>query len=448
MKSITTLIHAKYILPVEPMEILENYTLALKDDTIIDLLPTHQAQEQYTAKETIILDHHILSPGLINMHTHSPMALLRGLADDLKLMDWLHHHIWPAETEIMSEAYVEDGTLLACAEMIRSGTTFFNEHYFYPNIIANVARQVGIRARMGVLIITVPTKWANDEKEGIKQALKLLDSEPTNDMLSYCLGPHSPYATSDEAFKEIVKIADERELPIHIHMHESADEISISLEKYKCRPLQHMKALNILSPRTQLVHMSQTTEADVQIIRDSGAHVVHCPESNLKLASGNCPVQLFLDNDINVCLGTDGAASNNDLDMIGEMRTAAFIGKIIAKDSTAVSAEDTLKMATINGARALGLSHLIGSLKAGKKADIMAVDINHLNTQPIYNPISQLVYACHSQQVSDVWVNGKQLLKKGQLTTLDEQAIITKTQSWQGKLRKYAHGVSKKSKNR
>lgn len=448
MKPITTLIHAKYLLPVEPMDILENHSLAIKNDTIIDLLPTQEALKLYEATETINLDHHILCPGFINMHTHSPMALLRGLADDLKLMDWLHNHIWPAETAIMSEEYIQDGTMLACAEMIKSGTTCFNEHYFYPDIIANTAHEIGIRARIGVLIINVPTKWAKDEEDGIKQALKLLDSQASTDMLSISLAPHSPYATSEEALKRIAKIAEERKLSIHIHMHESTDEINISLQKFNCRPLQHMQKINLLSPRTQLVHMTQTTEEDIRIIREMGSHVIHCPESNLKLASGQCPVQLFLNNKINVCLGTDGAASNNDLDMIGEMRSAAFIGKMIANDSTAISAENALRMATINGANALGLSHLIGSLSIGKKADLTAVDINHLNTQPLYNPISQLVYACQSQQVSDVWVAGKRLLKNGQLTTLNEHAILTNTQSWQVKLRKYAHGISQNSKNR
>ena len=448
MTIIDTLIHTKYLLPVEPMEVLIDHSVAIESGTIVSVLPTYKALKRYTAKETITLNHHILAPGLINMHTHSPMTLMRGLADDLKLMDWLHNHIWPAETAIMSKEYVYDGTLLACAEMIKSGTTCFNEHYFYPDIIANVAQEVGMRAKIGVLIINVKTAWAKNEQEVMQKATKLFDQAPTNDMLSFCLAPHSPYATSEETLRTVGILSKETGLPIHIHMHESLEEINISLEKYNVRPLARMKELGILTPRTQLVHMTQVNDADIQLVKEAQCHITHCPESNQKLASGHCLVQYFLDNQVNVCLGTDSAASNNDLDMIGEMRSAALCGKIIAGDPTAVSAENTLRMATINGARALGMDHLIGSISPNKKADLIAIDINFLNTRPLYNPISHLVYSCHSNQVTDVWVSGKRLLENGNLTTINEHAIINKAETWHDRLRKYAHAPSHKGKNR
>lgn len=430
------------------MDVLVDHSVAIESGTIVAVMPSKKALKHYKPKKSVTLNNHILAPGFINMHTHSPMTLMRGLADDLKLMDWLNNHIWPAEKALMSKEYIHDGTLLACAEMIRSGTTCFNEHYFSPDVIANVAHNVGIRARIGVLIINVKTAWAKNEQDALQKAKTLFDQTPMNDMLSYCLAPHSPYATSEETLKEVAILSKEKALPIHIHMHESLDEINISLEKHNVRPLVRMKELGILTPITQLVHMTQTNDDDLKLIKEGNCHVTHCPESNMKLASGQCPVQLFLDNDINVCLGTDSAASNNDLDMIGEMRSAALSGKMIANNPTAVSAEDALRMSTINGARALNMDHLIGSITPNKKADLVAINIDTLNSQPLFNPISHLVYTCQSHQVTDVWVSGKQLLQNAKLTTINQQAIINTVQTWQSKLRKFAHDASKKGKNR
>ena len=435
MPTIDTLLHARWVVPIIPRGMVyEHYSVAIKQGKIVDLLPTAEAKKQYQADNEIELADHVVLPGLVNAHTHSPMVLFRGLADDMVLMDWLQQYIWPAENKLVNAEFMRDGMLLAMAEMISSGTTCFNEHYFYPDITAKVIAEVGMRARVGLLVIGVPIPWSKDAADCLEKAKQCLAEGPPNALIQFGMAPHSPYTNDDETLLKIKALSEQFNLPIHMHVHETAHEISQSLREHGKRPLQRLADLGLLSPLLQNVHMTQVNDEDIQLLKNYGCHVVHCPESNLKLASGYCPVQQLRNAGINLALGTDGAASNNDLDLFGEMRTAALIGKSITNDPTATSTTDILEMATLGGAKALGLDHEIGSLEPGKAADLIALNFNHLNTQPVYHPISHLVYACHSSQVSDVWVAGRQLLKNYTLQTIDREECIISTQKWQSRI--------------
>lgn len=432
---VDTIIHARWIIPVEPESVtLEHHALVIDGGRIVDLLPSALARQKYQATTTENLENHALLPGLINCHSHAAMTLLRGIADDLQLMDWLQNHIWPLEQKWMSEAFVRDGTDLAIAEMILGGTTCFNDMYFFPEITAGQAVHHGIRANIGLIAIDFPSVWAQNSDEYIEKGLALHDQLRHEPLITTAFAPHAPYTVSDEPLRKIRMYADELELPIHMHIHETLHEVEQEQAKTGLRPLQRLHALGLVNPSLLAVHMTQMNDDEIRLFAESGAHIVHCPESNLKLASGFCPVAKCVEAGINVALGTDGAASNNDLDMFGEMRTAALLAKAVAGDARAVPAMTALQMATINGAKALGLDHEIGSLSAGKAADVIAIDLAPLETQPVYCPISQIVYAASRQQVTDVWVAGKRLLNQRNLTTVNRADLTAKISEWQQRL--------------
>lgn len=432
---IDTIIHATWVAPVEPENTIYNdYSIVIHEGRIHDLLPKQEVLNKYTSDVEIYLDNHVLIPGLINSHTHSPMSLMRGLADDLPLMDWLNNHIWPTEQKHVSAEFVLDGSLLACAEMIRSGTTCFNDMYFFPEETARAVEQSGIRAKLGLILIDFPSAWAKDADEYLSKGIELHDQLHNNSLISTAFAPHAPYTVSDEPLKRIATYAEELDIPIHIHLHETADEVEQALSQTGKRPIARLHELGLLSPRLLAVHMTQLTAAEINLASETGAHVLHCPESNLKLASGFCPTYKLQQAGINVALGTDGAASNNDLDMIAEMRTAALLAKAVANNASALPAKDILRMATINAARALGLDSEIGSLEIGKSADIAAVDLGGIENQPVYNPVSQLIYSAGRENVSNVWVAGHHILKNRELTTLDEKSILQKAAYWQEKI--------------
>jgi 5-methylthioadenosine/S-adenosylhomocysteine deaminase len=434
--NIDTLIHAKWIIPVEPKNTVhENYSIAIKDGKIEAILPTDKARDKFTASEEHNLGNHALIPGLINAHTHAAMNLFRGLADDLPLMDWLNNHIWPAETKWVNPDFVKDGTELAVAEMIRSGTTCFNDMYFFPDQTAEVCSHVGMRVVVGLILIDFPTAWAKDADDYIFKGEQVHDKYKHDSLVNTAFAPHAPYTVSDEPLKRINVIAEELDIPIHMHIHETAFEVEQSIELHGKRPLQRLSELGLLSPRMLAVHMTQLEKEEIKELAKLSVSVVHCAESNLKLASGFCPVGDLVKAGVNVCIGTDSAASNNDLDMLGEMRTAALLAKGVANDSTCLDAHTTLKMATLNGAKALGLNDSIGSLKKGKQADIVAINIDQLETAPLYDPVSQIVYSSNRQQVSDVWVAGKQLLKDRELTNMEYSKLMEKAKEWEEKIK-------------
>lgn len=435
MKNVDTLIHARWVIPVEPHDtVLEYHSIAISDGRITEVLPTEQARQEYQAETVVELEEHALIPGLINAHTHAAMSLLRGLADDLPLMEWLQEHIWPAEANWVSSEFVHDGSQLAIAEMLRGGVTCFNDMYFYPDVTGRVSDQAGMRAVLGLIVIDFPTVWAQNAEEYLHKGLEVHDRFRSNSLITTAMAPHAPFTVSDEALRQAAMYAEELDIPLHIHLHETAHEVTEAEQQNGKRPLQRLADLGLHSPRLLSVHMTQLSDEEISHYATSGGHVIHCPESNLKLASGFCPVHKLQQAGINVALGTDGTASNNDLDMFGEMRTAALLAKAVAEDASALPAADALRMATLNGAKALGLDEITGSLEAGKAADISAVHLGSLETQPLYHPISQLVYATGRDKVSDVWVAGRRLLKQRQLTTLDESAILTQAARWQRKI--------------
>ncbi len=436
METIDTLLKARWVIPVEPDgACLDHHSVAIHHGDIVAVLPTAQAVATYDATTVVELSNHALIPGLVNTHTHAAMSLFRGLADDLPLMDWLNHHVWPAETKWVNEQFIHDGTQLCIAEMLKSGTTCFNDMYFFPDEVARVCIAAGMRACVGLIMIEFPTAWAQDAQEYLDKGLAVHDEFRHSELVSTAFAPHAPYTVSDESLGKIRMFADELDLRIHMHVHETAHEVDESMARFDMRPLERLSRLDLLNPKLLAVHMTQLLAPEIEALKECGVHVVHCPESNLKLASGYCPVQELVQQDVNVALGTDGAASNNDLDMLAEMRTAALLAKSVSGDPTAIPAHTALRMATLNGARALGLEDRIGSLRPGKAADVVAIDLARLPSQPIYDPVSQIVYTAGRDQVTDVWVAGRQVLAHGALITLDEAGILAQASTWRDRIR-------------
>ncbi|MEW6353824.1 MAG: TRZ/ATZ family hydrolase [Pseudomonadota bacterium] len=434
MRDVDTLLHARWIIPVEPAGVYERHCLVLDQGRILDMLPSAEANARYASATALHFDEHALIPGLINTHTHAAMSLLRGLADDLPLMEWLNNHIWPAEQAWVCDAFVRDGAELALAEMLRGGVTCFNDMYFFPDVTAQAALDFGMRAGIGLILMDFPTVWASDADDYLHKGLEIHDAYRHHPLITTALAPHAPYTVSDAPLEKVRTYAEELDIQIHMHVHETAAEVAQSVERHQERPLQRLQRLGLLSPRLQAVHMTQLQDAEIDMVAAAGAHVLHCPESNLKLASGFCPVHKLMTAGVNVALGTDGAASNNDLDMFGEMRSAALLAKAVAGDATALPARLALRMATLHGARALGLEAITGSLTPGKAADITAVHLGEIESQPVYDPLSQLVYATGRHQVSDVWVAGRRLLQNRALTQCDERALLSKAARWRDKI--------------
>jgi 5-methylthioadenosine/S-adenosylhomocysteine deaminase len=429
------ILQARWIIPVEPESVIyEHYSLVIDDGKILDLLNHEQALQLYQPRTLEKLDQHVLIPGLINCHTHAAMSLLSGIADDLPLMDWLQNHIWPAEQKWVSEAFVRDGTDLAIAEMLRGGTTCFNDMYFFPEIAAQQAAAHGIRANIGLIVFDFPTIWAEHADAYLAKGLALHEQLRHERLITTSFAPHAPYTVSDEPLRKMLTFADEMDLSIHMHLHETRHEVLEQQQKTGQTPLQRMQDLGLLTPSFMAVHMTQLDESEILQYAETGGHIIHCPESNLKLASGFCPVAACLDAGVNVALGTDGAASNNDQDMLAEMRVAALLAKGVSGRADALPAMQALKMATINGAKALGLDAEIGSLKPGKAADVVAIDLSDVETQPVFNPLAQIVYAVSRHQVSDVWVAGRKLLNKRQLMGTDLNDLRQRAAAWQQRL--------------
>ncbi|MBD2859923.1 TRZ/ATZ family hydrolase [Spongiibacter sp. KMU-158] len=434
MTSADLLINARWILPVtEGFPVLENHSLAIREGQIVAILPTADAGA-IDAKETLDLENQLLMPGLINTHGHAAMSLFRGMADDQPLHIWLNDHIWPAEGRWVNEEFVADGIQLAMAEMLRSGTTCFSDMYFFPETAAEQIRKVGMRAQLSFPIFDFPCAWGSGPEDYFQKGLALRDSYKHNELIQIAFGPHAPYTVSDEPLSKVAMLAAELDANIQIHLNETEQEIQDSLAQHQLSPVQRLEKLGVLGPRTQCVHVANLNDDDIALLAQYNCHAVHCPESNLKLASGFSPVEKMRRAGINVALGTDGAASNNDLDLFGELRSAALLGKAVAKDAAAVPDYYAIEMATINGARALGIDHLTGSLEIGKQADLIALDMSALEQQPLYSPVSQLVYTNMASRVRHSWVRGKALLKDGQLTTLDINEVIKRAQYWQSNI--------------
>ena len=438
MQTIDLLVFPRWLIPIEPDGlVLEDHALAVDAGRIVDVLPADFARQTYTARDVLTLPEHAVMPGMVNGHTHSAMALMRGIADDLPLMDWLNNHIWPAEGRHVSRAYCVDGVRLAAAEMIRGGTTCFNDMYFFPDATAEVAAAVGMRAMIGLLLIDFPTAWASDAEDYLRKGLDVYENAIRRQpLLRAAFAPHAPYTVSDGPLLKVRELANELGLPIHMHVHETADEVNQALASPDARrPWERLKALDLLGPDFIAVHMTQLTDDEIADCGRLGVSIAHCPESNLKLASGMAPIARLIAAGANVMVGTDGAASNNDLDMFSELRTAAILAKGVSGDPRAVPAATALRLATLNGAKALGLDAEIGSLVAGKSADFIAVNLAQVSTTPVYDVISTLAYAVGRDQVTDVYVAGRALLRDQRLMTIDEAAVCAKAAAWRAKIK-------------
>ncbi|MBA1293474.1 TRZ/ATZ family hydrolase [Pseudomonas lurida] len=419
-----------WLVPVEPAGVvLKEHGLGIRDGRIAFIGP-RAAALKLQATEVRELPGMLLSPGLINAHGHAAMSLFRGLADDLPLMTWLEKHIWPAEAKWVDEAFVRDGTDLAIAEQLKGGISCFSDMYFYPKVASDCVHNSGMRAQIAIPILDFPIPGAGSADEAIRQGIELFGDLKHHPRIKITFGPHAPYTVCDANLEKIRVIAEELDAAIHMHVHETAFEVQQAVEKTGERPLARLGRLGLLGPRFQAVHMTQISEDDLVLLVESNTSVIHCPESNLKLASGFCPVERLWQAGVNVALGTDGAASNNDLDLLGETRTAAMLAKAVAGSATALDAHRALRMATLNGARAMGLENEIGSLEVGKAADIVAFDLSGLAQQPIYDPVSQLIYATGRDSVKHLWVAGKQLLDDRQLTRMDEQQLTATAIAW------------------
>ena len=432
--AIDTLIEARWIVPVDtPNKTLTDHTIAIQDGKIIAILPTSDALSRFSPRHHFVLNHHLVIPGLINAHTHAAMTLMRGIADDLPLLEWLRECIWPIERQWVGTDFVLAGTMLACAEMLKGGITCFNDMYFFPEKAVEASVQSGIRAAIGLISIEFPTAYATDANDYLAKGLALRDQYLDHPTLSFCLAPHAPYTVSDNTLSNIFTFANQLDLPIHMHLHETCEEIASSLDDFGIRPIERLQKLNLLGPNLIAVHMVHLTNEEINLLKLHNCNVIHCPSSNMKLASGIAPIVDLVDQSINVAIGTDGAASNNRLDMFEEMRLTALLGKV-SRGAQALPSHQILRMATLNGAIALGIEKQTGSLTVGKAADITAIDFSELTLTPCFNPLSHLIYVASREHVSHVWVNGRLLLNKGELVTLNEAELIERSQYWQNRI--------------
>ncbi len=429
------IVDAGWIVPVEPADtVLTDHSLVVNDGRIVDLLPTAAIDARYSTRQRHRLDGHILLPGFINLHTHAAMTLLRGYADDMPLMRWLQEHIWPAESHHVSPGFVRDGSLLACWEMLRGGITCFNDMYFFPCAAAEAALEAGMRAALGITVFEFPSAYGSDAEDYLAKGLATRDALRDEALLSFCLAPHAPYTVADRTFERVGIIANQLDLPIHIHLHETMDEIAGSLKEHGVRPLERLRRLGLLDPKLIAVHAVHLDPDEISLLAAQGCHVAHCPTSNMKLASGAAPVTALLDKGIGVGLGSDGAASNNRLDLMREMRHAALLAKLASRNAASLPAHTALRMATLEGARALGLERDIGSLVPGKAADLVAVSLDDWIVHPCFDPVSHLVYTLGREQITHVWVAGKLRIKDRKPVDFRGETLLEKAKIWQNAL--------------
>lgn len=432
-KHFQTLIHACWLVTVDNDVVLENHSVAIDNGKIVAIVPTVDTAN-FTADEVVSLPSHAVMPGLINLHGHSAMTLLRGFADDLALMDWLQNHIWPAEGKHVNHDFVRDGSLIGMAEMIKSGTTTINDMYFFHSAVADAGRIAGMRTFVGASILEFPTPYANNADEYISRAMDEREKYLNDPLITFTLAPHAPYTVSDETFRKVAALSEKHHMLVHCHIHETLDEVNTSIKEHGKRPLARLDELGLLNDKLIAAHMVHLTDDEIALVKSRGVSVAHNPSSNMKLASGIAPIDALIKAGANVGVGTDGAASNNKLDMFTEMRSAALLAKVGSMDSTAVPAAAAIRMATIEGAKALHISDKVGSIAVGKHADLIALDMSTLETAPLFDVMSHIVYAAGREHVSHTWVDGKCLMRERELTTLDVNALKTVALEWQARL--------------
>ncbi|MDE0308243.1 MAG: TRZ/ATZ family hydrolase [Acidiferrobacterales bacterium] len=430
-----TIIDPSWIITVDDADtVLENHSVVVVEDQIKEIVPTSEASRKYQANEHVTLDGHVLMPGLVNAHTHASMSLFRGIAEDLPLKDWLEQHIWPLEAKWADREFVRDGALLAFAEAIMSGTTCMNDMYFFPDEVGEIAERSNIRVSLGMIVLEFPTVWAGSSEEYLEKGMALYSKFRNSDLVTAMLAPHAPYTVADATFERIADIAQTYDLGVHMHVHETAQEVTDSLDQHGVRPIERLNNIGMVSQHLVAVHATQLIDEEIEMLADAGSCVVHCPKSNLKLGSGICPVSDLLARNITVGIGTDGAASNNSLNMIEETRIAALLAKGHSGDPANAAVNEALRMSTINGAKCLGISHKTGSLEVGKLADMVAIDLDDLQSKPLYSPAAQVVHAATRNQVTNVWIGGKRVLNFGTLTTIDSSQCMALADRWQARI--------------
>ena len=435
-KNASIIISASWIFTANSEDqLLYDYSVVIKDNKIIDLVHQSKVFSEYEADEIYQLTDHILIPGLINTHTHASMSLFKGFADDLSLQDWLNNYIWPAEKKFVNSSFVRDGSILALSEMIKAGVTTFNDMYFYPDATAEASIELGVRSNIGLVVLDFPTNYASDPEDYLSKGFEFRDRWRNEDLITTSIAPHAPYSVSDEAFALINTYSEELGINIHLHLHETQREIDDSINRYGITPVQRLNNLGIINPSLIAAHCVYLNEQDIAILAKNKVSIVHNPSSNMKLGSGIADVAKMLKQNLNVSLGTDSSASNNRLDIMEEMRIASLLLKGTTKSPELLSATQAIKMATINGAKALGLESIIGSIEKNKIADLVAIDLNSIENQPIYNPLSTLVYSSSKSDVSYVWINGKVKLKEKKLVNVDEEKIMQTAKIWQTKIK-------------
>jgi 5-methylthioadenosine/S-adenosylhomocysteine deaminase len=439
MKTADTIIDARWVIPVAPARlVLEHHSVAISGGAVVEIGPTAKIKTAYSTAQQVSLPDHVLIPGLVNLHTHAAMTLMRGLADDTALMKWLKDYIWPVETRMVSSQFVHDGTLLACAEMLRGGVTCFSDMYFFGEDAAAAALKAGMRAVLGMITLEFPSPYAGDARDYLAKGLAMRDTFCDEPLLSFAMAPHAPYTVSDATLERVATYAAELDVPIHIHLHETLDEIDESIAAHKVRPIERLHQVGLLGPGLIAVHAVHMEPGEIALLAELGCSVAHCPSSNLKLASGIAPIARMLAAGVNVGVGTDGAASNNRLDVLAEIRLAALLAKGSSADPTVLPAHAALHMATLAGARALGLDDKIGSIEPGKRADLTAVDLSSIEVSPCYDPESHLVYAAGREHVTHVWVDGRLRVEDRVLVGLDARAIQSKAAQWKSRIQQTA----------
>ncbi len=432
--TVDLLLYPAWVIPVDAPGVLADHAVAVHGGRVFDVLPAREARQRYLGRTTLELPGRVLIPGLINLHCHAAMSLLRGYGDDMPLMEWLKNRIWPAEKHHVGRDFVFDGSLLACAEMLRGGITAFNDMYFFPDATAESVLKSGMRAVLGMIVIGLPTAYAADPDDYLDKGLAIRDRFKGERRLGFSFAPHAPYTVDDAAFARIATLSGQLELPIHIHVHETVQELAESERQFGVRPLERLARLGLLSAQFIGVHAVHLTPAEMEALARHGCHVAHCPASNLKLAAGIAPLAALRAAGVNVALGTDGPASNNRLDLLEEMRLAALLAKGASGDPTVANAAQILSAATINAARALGQEESLGSITPGKRADLVAVRLDGLEHQPVFDPLSQLVYVAGRQDVTHVWVDGEARVSEGRLLGLDESDLRARVNYWRQKL--------------
>ncbi|HPM03069.1 MAG TPA: amidohydrolase family protein [Candidatus Cloacimonadota bacterium] len=415
--------------------ILENHAVIITDGLIVEILSSEHVNGKYLAKTYIDAKNQILMPGMINMHTHIPMTYFRGLADDLPLNVWLEKYIWPNEAKYISDSFIYDASIHGIAELIKNGITQFNDMYFIPTQTANACVKAGIRAVISDIGLDFPMGDFHQPDQCFEKIRNLKESYQNEDHVRFSLGPHAIYTCSEETLKKCRDISQKENVLIHMHLSETAFEVEQCLEKNGLRPVEYLEKIGLLNENLLIAHGVHLNEKEVELLKKYNVSVCINTESNLKLASGFAPIKLYLDYGVNLCLGTDGVASNNNLSLFDEMSVTSKVHKALNMDPTLLSATQMLRMVTVNAAKALGQKDILGSIEPGKKADLVILNTENVESQPFYHPSSLIVYCLNHSAVSDVIINGKIVMRNKELLTINESEIIEKAKEYKMKLK-------------